>query len=69
MFKRFDESRLAQSITAFSAALDEGEIQGLCEVVHSKMVETIQSEYPNKFLAVLFKNHGISKMVFERSLA
>ena len=29
------------------------------------MVETIEKKYQGKFLAVLFKNPGMSKVVFE----
>lgn len=68
VFRRFGEKNLLQSIEIFRKDASLVQIETLCEEAHGKMVDTIQKEYPGKFLAVLFKNHALSRQVFERAV-
>jgi hypothetical protein len=57
---------LSQAIKIFKEnTLPTLQIDSTCEDVYQKMVSTLESEYGNKFLAVLFKNPTMSKHVFE----
>lgn len=41
-------------------------VSDACEVVYSLMVETLESDFPGKFLAVLFKNPTSCKQLYEK---
>ena len=65
VFRNIGIEKLSQPISSFSELQASINIDMHCEKVHIKMVEIIEEEYQGKFLAVLFKNPGISKIVFE----
>ena len=56
VFRGIDTSLLVQPIGTFRT---------LCEDTFTKMVAAIHTHYPNKFLAVLFKNPSMSKHIYE----
>jgi hypothetical protein len=65
VFSKLDAAKLSQSISTFSASVDVAGLNAICESVYGRMVNAIQLHYPNKFLAVLFKNPTMSKHVFD----
>jgi hypothetical protein len=65
VFRNIGIEKLSQPISSFNELQASINIEMHCEKVHSKMVEIIEKEYQGKFLAVLFKNPGVSKVVFE----
>jgi len=66
VFRGIDPTALAQPIKTFGNPVLPGlTIEAKCEDAHAKMVQAIENNYPNKFLAVLFKNPSISKHVYE----
>lgn len=69
VFKRYGEATLSQPIAAFASSFKKKDLDKLCENVHGRMASTIQKSYPNRFLAVLFKNNAMSKHVFEKAAA
>lgn len=64
VFSRIGDKQLTQPIESFSKALASLNVEPLCEQVYTKMVSAVQTHYPAKFLAVLFKNLKMSKHVF-----
>jgi hypothetical protein len=69
VFKKLDTSNLAKPIGEFSSSLPQSTIDSLCEDVYTKMSDTIEANYPGKFLAVLFKNPSLSKHIFDSAIA
>jgi hypothetical protein len=63
VFSRIGGGDLSQPIDTFAKALGALNIDSLCEDVYTKMVDAVQTYYPSKFLAVLFKNVTMSKHV------
>ena len=67
VFKRVGlENCRSQLLTLANSCLVSG-WGAVCADVHSKMVATIESKYQGKFLAVIFKNPSMSKVVFDSS--
>ncbi len=64
VFSRIGAKQLNQPIATFEKAIASLNIGLLCEDVYTKMVGAVQTHYPAKFLAVLFKNVTMSKHVF-----
>jgi AIPR protein len=64
-FKAYGEANLLQSIASFTGSFKESDIGSILDEAYSKMVIAIDSHYPGKFLAVLFKNPSMSKVVFD----
>lgn len=60
---------LSAPINDFHSTLPNLAIGDKCEAVYRKMVDVLDTKYPGKFLAVLFKNPTMSKDVFEQSTA
>lgn len=69
VFKIVGIDKLSQPISDFNRLLGALDISPACESVHEKMVSTIETDYPGKFLAVLFKNPSMSKSVFDASVS
>lgn len=67
VFKKIGADKLSQPISEFGSSLDKADVSSVCEDSYSKMVDAIESIYPGKFLAVLFKNPSMSKIVFDYS--
>lgn len=67
VFKSIDSNALAQPISVFSVTLKTIPLPTLCDDVLTKMVAAVQTHYPGRFLAVLFKNPSMSKHVYEFS--
>lgn len=65
VFKKIGIDKLSQPISDFQSELNSIELGVACEDAHSKMVASIEKDYPGKFLAVLFKNPSMSKNVFD----
>ena len=65
VFRHIDTNKLAQPIGTFNTTLKAIPLPTLCDEVFTKMVTAVQTHYPNKFLAVLFKNPSMSKHVYE----
>src|SRR5262249_6908083 len=68
VFKNFNTTTLSKPINDFSSSLDKAHIDALCNDSYDKVVRIIESQYPGKFLAVLFKNPTTSKQVFEAAI-
>jgi hypothetical protein len=67
-FNHLDTTNLSQPIKTFSStSLGNLGVEAACKKVFDGMVAAIQAHYPNKFLAVLFKNPTMSKHVFDLS--
>jgi len=69
VFRGIDASLLAQPIGTFATTIKTIPLQSLCDAAFTKMVNAVQTHYPNKFLAVLFKNPSMSKHVYELASA
>lgn len=65
VFKKIGIEKLSQPISDFQSAVSGINLSDACEDAHSKMVASIEKNYPGKFLAVLFKNPSMSKNVFD----
>ncbi|MDR4470746.1 MAG: AIPR family protein [Nitrospira sp.] len=65
VFRRFDGATLSQPIGTFGETFKQSDVDFLCEAVYGKIAQAIQTHYPGKFLAVLFKNPTMSKHVFD----
>jgi len=65
VFKKIGIEKLSQPISDFQSAISGINLSDACEDVHSKMVASIEKNYPGKFLAVLFKNPSMSKNIFD----
>jgi hypothetical protein len=65
VFGRYGGAKLSQSIQDYSSSFVQADLDTLCQEVYDKMVTAINSHYPGKFLAVLFKNPTMSKQVFD----
>lgn len=68
VFVKYGVTKLSQPISDFQRTHDKSALNAICKEVHSRMVETINAEYPGKFLSVLFKNPTMSKRVFDASI-
>lgn len=67
VFKKIGIEKLSQPISDFQLAISSINLSDACEDAHSKMVASIERNYPGKFLAVLFKNPTMSKNVFDNA--
>lgn len=65
VIKRIGIENLSQPISDFNKYIGTLNIASICDDAHDKMVAAIETHYPGKFLAVLFKNPSMSKHVFE----
>jgi hypothetical protein len=68
-FKAFGDANLSQSIAGFLAVFKASDLDPLLELAYTKMVGAIESQYPGKFLAVLFKNPSMSKHVYDLAVS
>lgn len=69
VFRGIDASSLAQPIATFGASINAIPLHALCDAAFTKMIDAIQTHYPNRFLAVLFKNPSMSKHVYQLASA
>lgn len=69
VFQKLGKDKLSRPIGEFSSNLDPATIATLCDPVYAKMVLKIETSYPGKFLAVLFKNPSMSASVFTAAIA
>jgi hypothetical protein len=69
VFKTVGPANLSQPIDDFRRTLLILGVAEKCELVLEEMVKVLDECYQGKFLAVLFKNPGMSKSVFESSIA
>ncbi len=67
VFKLVSTSVLTKPIRDFSTEVRNLEIAVKCESVYETMLASLEADYPNRFLAVLFKNPTISKDIFEKA--
>lgn len=65
VFTNIGIDKLSQPISSFSSLLNSIDIESQCEKVHTEMVEVIEKNFQGKFLAVLFKNTNMSKIIFD----
>lgn len=65
VFNMLGQAALSQPISEFRSKVQSLPIDAHCETVYSKMLVSLETHYPGKFLAVLFKNPSMSKQVFE----
>jgi hypothetical protein len=68
VFKKFGPAALSKPIGDFSASLNRAQLDALCEDAYEKIVKTVETKYPSKFLAVLFKNPSMSKRVYDAAV-
>lgn len=64
IFAKIPENKLDHPIVDFRKDLHCMEINEISEIVLEKMVDKIKRDYPNNFLAVLFKNPTMSRSVY-----
>jgi hypothetical protein len=69
VFKLVGPELLSKPIRDFPSSVEGLEIEGKCEKIYKNMLSSLENEYPNKFLAVLFKNPSMSKDIFEKATA
>lgn len=67
-FSKFGITKLSQPINQFSAVLAKSGIDSICNNVYTKMATGIERQYSGKFLAVLFKNPTLSKLLFDLAI-
>lgn len=67
-FKRLGENHLKIPIADFRTAIGNLPISTECEHVYNSMVGTLNSQFPGKFLAVLFKSPAMSKVIFDAAV-
>ena len=67
-FKRFGVSRLSKPINDFPSDWSKAALEKLCAEIYGKMIAAVEKDYPNKFLAVLFKNPTMSKKIFDAAI-
>ncbi|SHI66337.1 AIPR protein [Aureimonas altamirensis DSM 21988] len=67
VFKNISSDLLSKPIHDFSIHEPKIDIESICKRVYNSMVNELEKEYPNKFLAVLFKNPSMSKHIFDLS--
>lgn len=65
VFRRIGIEKLSQPISDFGTLHKSIDISSICEDAYSKMLVSIENHFPGKFLAVLFKNPSMSKIVFD----
>jgi hypothetical protein len=70
VFKAYDPRRLSRPIKEFHREMpDDASFNRMCEEAYDKMIRSIDTNFPGRFLAVLFKNPTASKQVFEHATA
>lgn len=67
VFYQLKQSSLEQPIVDFRKKLPTMGLAALCSTAHAKMTAAVSANYPQKFLAVLFKNPTMSKHVYDLS--
>lgn len=65
VFKRFGIGKLSQPISEFPTVLSSTDLNHICDQVHQTIAAEIDKNYKGKFLAVLFKNPSVSKLLFD----
>jgi hypothetical protein len=68
VFTRLGPETLARPIGAFEANISTLGLEALCDKACARMVATVQKEFPNRFLASLFKNPTQSKAVYDAAI-
>lgn len=68
VFEKYGVSKLSNPIENFSRNLSPANIDALCDRVYLNMVAVINTTFQGKFLAVLFKNPTMSKVVFSAAI-
>lgn len=69
VIKKIGIEKLSQPISDFKTTLSDMKIDENCETIHLSMVDSIETHFPGKFLAVLFKNPSMSKTIFDIATA
>jgi hypothetical protein len=69
IFKLIGAHNLERPIEEFRKTLLTLQIDVISDKVHAAMVDILDSDFPGKFLAVLFKSPTSSKHVFDLALA
>lgn len=69
VFKKVGTESLSKPIAEFPKELIKLELEKQCESVYKAMLQALDEDYPNKFLAVLFKNPSMSRAIFEKATA
>lgn len=67
-FTKFGPSNLSKPINDFQNSWSATNLESSCVSIYDRMVSTIETEFPSKFLAVLFKNPTMSKRVFDEAI-
>lgn len=65
VFKSIGSDILLKPIKSFPPLIPSLKIEQKCESAYLLMIQVLEREHPNKFLAVLFKNPTMSKQIFE----
>jgi hypothetical protein len=69
VFKLLGRSAIDRPIEDFRTTMPQLAISDKCEAIYSAIVDALETRYPGKFLAVLFKSPLMSKDVFDRGIA
>ena len=64
VFSKFESNKLFQPIGSFSKSVDASVVAALCESAYPKMVNTIQTQFDGKVLAVLFQESNPEQTSF-----
>lgn len=65
VFSLLGTKTLDQPIEDYRKSLDSGRINDLCNQVYDRMLTSLETHYPGRFLAVLFKSPVMGKRVFD----
>lgn len=68
-FSRLGIDTLQHPIADYKESLNTDALEEICETTYSKMVQSLEENYPGRFLAVLFKSPSMSKKVFDDATA
>jgi len=69
VFKLLGRPAIDRPIEDFRMTMPQLSISVRCEAIYSAIVDALETQYPGKFLAVLFKSLSMSKDVFDRAVA
>ena len=69
VFKLLGRPAIDRPIEDFRMTMPQLSISVRCEAIYSAIVDALETQYPGKFLAVLFKSPSMSKDVFDRAVA
>ena len=68
VFKILGRKPIERPIEDFKEEFSALDIENICELIYLGALESLERDYPGKFLAVLFKSPAMSKDIFEKGV-